>query len=177
MAGDEHQAQNVVALAEGPVQIAHRRLLPPRYLAAHLLLLALEHPLPAQQIDRTALGGGHEPRPRIVRDARLGPPLERHRKGVLRQLFSEPNVPHHSREPRDDPRPFDSPDRVDRAACSRLGRVVRAIRGLRGAPGRGLLHAVRRLLRTASLPSLSPPAHLVCAPWPPGGGPSKSDAP
>ena len=79
MAGREHEAQEVVAhvIVEGRVEIRHGQLLLRLELATELLVLALEPLVSAQEIDRAMLRGGHEPGARVVRDARLGPLLER----------------------------------------------------------------------------------------------------
>src|SRR5207244_13010725 len=59
------------------------------------------------------LRGGHEPGARIVRDARLGPPLERREQRLLREILREPDIPHHPCEARDEPGGFDPPDCID----------------------------------------------------------------
>jgi hypothetical protein len=120
MARDEHQAQQVVAdvVVEGGVDRLDD-VLPLVERAADLRVLALEQLHAAQPVDRAVPGGGHEPGARTVRDARLGPPLERRDQGVLRQLLGEADVAHDAREAGDEPRRFDAPDRVDRAI--RLG--------------------------------------------------------
>ena len=46
-------------------------VLPCFELAAELLVLALEHLAPPQQVDRAVLRGRHEPGARVVGDARL----------------------------------------------------------------------------------------------------------
>ena len=117
MAGREHQAQEVVAdvVVERGVEIGRGRLLLRLELAAELLVLALEQLVPAQQVDRAMLRGGHEPGARVVRDARLRPLLERGDERVLRQLLGQPDVAHDPREAGDEPGRLDPPDRVDRA--------------------------------------------------------------
>jgi hypothetical protein len=49
------------------VRRGHRQL--DAHLARELLLLALQALGAAQQVDRTVLGGGHQPGARVVRDA------------------------------------------------------------------------------------------------------------
>ena len=53
--------------------------------------------------------------PGIVRDAGLRPLLERRDERVLREVLGEPDVAHDPREPRDELRRLDPPDRLDRA--------------------------------------------------------------
>ena len=84
-------------------------------LAADLLVLALEHLVPAQPVDGAALGGGHQPGAGLFGNARLRPLLERGDQRVLRQLLGEADVAHHAGEAGDELRLLDPPDRVDRA--------------------------------------------------------------
>ena len=79
MTGDEHQAQEVVAdvIVHRGLKVRRSHLKLGLDLATDFLVLALEQRSPAQQVDRTMLRGGHEPGARVVRDARLRPPLER----------------------------------------------------------------------------------------------------
>ena len=127
-------------------------------LARELLVLALERRAAAQQVDRAVLRRGHEPGARVVRDARLGPLLERGDERVLRQLLGEADVAHDPREAGDQPGGLDPPDRVDRAV--RVGaRWLRLVRlGLGAQPllllaqlGREL---VAEVLRLEDLPDL-----------------------
>ena len=67
---------------------------------AHLGELAGVGLLPTHQVDGPVLGGGHEPGARIVRDARLRPPLQGHHQRVLGQLFGDAHVPRRSGPPR-----------------------------------------------------------------------------
>jgi hypothetical protein len=98
-------------------------------------VLALEARIPAQVIDRPLLRRGHEPGPRIVRDPRLRPPLERCQERVLRQILRDADVAHDPREAGDQPGRLDPPDRIDRAMCIRsrhgiqLGRRARLLQG------------------------------------------------
>ena len=101
-------------------------------LAHQLLLLALERAAAPQHVDRAVLRGGHEPGARVVRDARLRPALERGDQRVLREVLGEADVAHDPRQPRDQPRRLDPPDRVDRALGRRCGHVSSARRGLLG---------------------------------------------
>ena len=87
-------------------------------LAAELLGLALEHLAAAEAVDRAVLGGGHEPGARVVRDARLGPLLERRDQRVLGEVLGEADVAHDG-QPGDQPGRLDPPDRLDRAMRSR----------------------------------------------------------
>jgi hypothetical protein len=113
----ENEAQQVVAdvIVERVAQIRDGHLLLDLELAAELLMLALEQLASAQPVDRTVLSGGHEPSARVVRDARLRPPLERGNESILRQLLGETGIAHDPRETGDEPRRLDPPDCVDRA--------------------------------------------------------------
>jgi len=69
--GYEHQAQEIVAnvIVDRRVEIGHGHLLPRFQLVPHLLVLAIEHLAPAQQVDSPVLRRGHEPRAGVARDA------------------------------------------------------------------------------------------------------------
>ncbi len=84
MARDEGEPEEVVAesVVDRGVEI-RRGLLSRIDFAAELLMLALEQLAPAQQVDCTVLRRGHEPCARVLRDARLGPLLERRDERVL----------------------------------------------------------------------------------------------
>jgi hypothetical protein len=60
------------------------------------------------------LGGSHQPSARAIGHAVPRPLLERRHQSVLRQLFRQANVAHDAAEARDEPRRFDTKDRVDR---------------------------------------------------------------
>ena len=119
MTGREHQAQEVVADVIVQCGIEIRRHLPID-LPAQLLVLPLEPLSSPQQIDCAVLGRGHQPGARIVRDARLRPPLQRRDQRILCQLLGEPHVADHPRETRDQSRRLDPVDRVD--CAMRVGR-------------------------------------------------------
>ena len=70
------------------------------------------------------LGGGHEPGARVVRDARLGPLLERGDERLLGEILGEPDVAHQAGDARDQPRGLDPPDGLDgaRDVATRHGR-------------------------------------------------------
>src|SRR6266581_7038516 len=120
MAGDEHEAQEVVAdvvvhaIDQGGFVVRRRHLLLELHLAGQLFVLALEELVAAEVIERAVLGGGHEPGARVVRNARPGPGLERGEEGVLRELLGEADVAHHPREAGDHFGRLYLPDRVDR---------------------------------------------------------------
>jgi hypothetical protein len=69
----------------------------------------------AQAVDRPALGGGHEPGARVVRDARLGPLLEGGYEGLLSEVLRDADVPHQPRKAGDEPRGLDPPNGLDGA--------------------------------------------------------------
>ena len=108
MAGGEDQAQQVVA------DLRLRGFNGVLQLAAQLLVLAVQPLHAPHQIDRAVLGGAHQPGARPLRDARLGPLLQRRHEGVLGQLFGQTHVAHDVGEAGDEARRLDSPDRLDR---------------------------------------------------------------
>jgi hypothetical protein len=114
MAGSEHQTQEVVAnmIVDSGVEIGGLEL--GLQLTSELLVLPLDPCAPPIEVDRTMLCRGHQPGARVVRDARLGPLLERGHERVLRQIFGVANVAHHARETCYQLRRLDPPDRVDR---------------------------------------------------------------
>src|SRR5271163_1848475 len=105
MAGDEHEAKEIVAdvVVESRLEIGHRHLLFGLKLATNLLMLTLVESVPSEMVNGTMLGGGHQPRSRIIRDARLRPLLERSDESVLREFLGETHVTDHAREAGDDP--------------------------------------------------------------------------
>ena len=122
MARREDEAQEVVAdvvcpLIDGRLEIRDRRFLLGLELVTELLVLAIEPLVATPEIDRPVLGGRHQPGARVARYARLGPLLERGEEGVLRQVLGQADVADDSRQAGDEPRRFDSPDRVNRAMC------------------------------------------------------------
>ena len=117
MTGDEHQAKEIVAdvVVDRRVEVRHGHLLPGLQLVPHLLMLALEHLAPAQQIDRPMLGRGHEPGARLVGNAGLGPLLQRGDQRILRQVLGDTDIAHDPGEAGDEPGRLDPPDGVDRS--------------------------------------------------------------
>ena len=115
MARGEHQPQQIVAdvVVDRLVDVLQRRFLLGLELAAELFVLALRELAAAQPVDRAVLGGGHQPRARLVRNARLRPLLERGDQRVLRELLGQTDVAHDPGEPGDQLRLLDPPDRVD----------------------------------------------------------------
>jgi hypothetical protein len=85
VAGGEDQAEQVVAemVVECGVQVRLVGLAREAGVAGKRLQLLRVAGLAAQGIDRTLLGGGHEPGPRVVRHARRWPLLERDHERVL----------------------------------------------------------------------------------------------
>src|SRR5207247_5792710 len=71
--------------------------------------------VPAHEVYRPMLRGGHEPGARVVRDPRLRPPLERSDECVLREILGKLEVADHPGETGDEPGRLDPPDGVDRA--------------------------------------------------------------
>jgi hypothetical protein len=87
--------------------------------------LAACHLVAAEIIEAAALGGGHEPRARIVGNARHRPLVESHQQGILRQLFGETNIADEPREPRDKTRGFDAIDGLDGAVGFSTGHAAK----------------------------------------------------
>ena len=157
MAGGKDQAQQVVAdvIVERRVERALGALLPGAQLVPELHVLALEQLAAAEQVDGAMLRRGHEPGARVVRHARLGPPLERRHEGVLREILRRADVARHPCQAGDELGRLDPPHRVDRAVS--VGRrhrlasfcLMRALTSFRtSAAGRGLA-AVKRMVPLA----------------------------
>ncbi len=84
------------------------------HLAADLLVLALDQLRAPPLVERAVLRGRHQPGGGIVRDALLGPALERDHQRVLREFLGGADVARDARQAGDDFRLLDAPDRVDR---------------------------------------------------------------
>src|SRR5216684_3135241 len=121
MTRDEHEAQEIVAncVVDRGVEIRHGQLLLGLELAAELLVLALEELVAAPEIDRTVLGGGHEPGAGVVRDAGGGPLFECGDESVLRELLGDADIAHDAGEAGDDASGLNAPDGVDGAMGER----------------------------------------------------------
>jgi len=121
VAGGEDQAQQVVAdvvvdrVDQRLFDAGLRHLLAQLHLVAELLVVALEHLLAAQPVERAPLRGGREPCGGVVGHALFGPLLECGDQRVLCEFFGNADVTHHARDGRDDLRRLDPPDGVDRA--------------------------------------------------------------
>ena len=117
MTRDEDEAQQVVAdvVVERGFEIGRGELALDREIVAVFLVLAALQLVAAQPVERAVLRRRHQPGARIVRDARLGPALERDDERVLRELLGDADVAHHAREPRDQPGRLDAEHRLDRA--------------------------------------------------------------
>jgi hypothetical protein len=128
MAGDEHQAQQIVidpaAIALGidsferelEFCIVHGRRR--RVLALELEIFLVASLVTPKTIDSATLGGGHQPCCRILRYARLRPLLECRDECVLRQFLGKPDVTNKPRETGDQLGRFDPANGFDRATCS-----------------------------------------------------------
>src|ERR1700676_3080182 len=80
-------------------------------------MLTLKQLVPAKVIDGPMLRGGHQPSARIVRNARLRPPLEGSDKSILRQLLGHTHIADNASEASNEPGGFDPPNRIDRGMC------------------------------------------------------------
>src|SRR5919198_2206984 len=116
MAGDEYKAQQVVAdvVIHGCSKVRYLHL-PLGDLTTEMFVLAVDERSAAKKINRSMFRRGHEPRARILRNARLGPLFKRGNEGILRQLFCDAHVAHHSSQPGNYPSRLDSPNRLNRA--------------------------------------------------------------
>ena len=72
--------------------------------AADLGVLVLQFPVPAEQVDRPALGDGHQPGTGVARHPGLRPLLECGDYGVLGQFLGQADVTGVPGEPGDEPR-------------------------------------------------------------------------
>jgi hypothetical protein len=124
----EHEAQEVVCDVVAQVRVdARLRLLELlRDLARELVLLPGVQLALAQAVEGAVLGGGHEPRGRIVGHARLRPRLECCDQRVLRELLGDADVAHHARDAGDDLRRLHAKDRFDRLVRRLGGHAARA---------------------------------------------------
>ncbi len=120
VAGHEDQAQDVVLhVVDLRGEVGLVELLEDLQLAPDQLLLALERDAAAQGVDAPALGGGHEPGTRVVRDARLRPLLQCGDERVLGQVLGHRHVAGEPSQPGDQPGRLDPPDGVDRTMGGR----------------------------------------------------------
>lgn len=63
-----------------------------RQLAGNLFMLLCEHAAAPQRIDRAPIRCLHQPRPRIVRDAFLGPNFKSSHERILRQFLGNADI-------------------------------------------------------------------------------------
>ena len=126
MAGDEHQAQQVVAnvVVKSCFEVFHlvlagTDLACPNFLndvlATELFVLVFQQRVAAEVIDGAMFGSGHQPRARVVGDTRLRPLFECGDESVLCQVLGHADVAHDTRQPGDEPGRLDPPDGVDGA--------------------------------------------------------------
>jgi hypothetical protein len=113
VAGDEDEAQQVVAdlIVEPGIQV--RGLVPVLQLVAELPLLAVVQRAAAQRVDRAMLRRGHEPGTGPLGHSGPGPALQRGHERILRQVLRQPDIAHDAGEGGDEPGGLDSPDRLD----------------------------------------------------------------
>ncbi len=104
MARHEDQGQDVVLhLVNLCGEVAIVELLQELKLATDQLLLALQRDAAAQRVDTPAPGGGHQPRRRVIRDARPRPLLQGGDQRVLGQVLGNRHVAHDASQPGDQP--------------------------------------------------------------------------
>ena len=168
MAGGEDEPQEVVVeriVGRGRKVVVHRRA--ELRVAAELLDLALMDLRAAKPVDPPMLGRGHEPRARVVRDARLRPLLQRGNQRLLSEVLCEPDVAHQAGDARDQPRRLDPPDGLDGprdvgtrhgrahappSVCARSRASLSRSSGVNSSP-KSSDSATRRISTTASSPS------------------------
>ena len=118
MAGGEDQAQEIVVERVVGLrgEVGQRHASPRRSSsrASSCVLRSWTSARRRRSIAR-CLADGHEPGARVVRDARLGPLLERGDERLLREVLGEADVAHDPGEAADQPRRLDPPDGLDRA--------------------------------------------------------------
>ena len=128
--GGEDQPEQLVAdvVVERGVEIGHGLLLLLHIERDHLVL-AREHAAAAQMIQRPALGGRHQPRAGLFRNAGRGPMLERRQQRILRQLLGQRHIAQHPRKARDQAGLLDPPDREDDDDAAATSASCRARQG------------------------------------------------
>lgn len=114
MAGRKYEPEEIVAdvVVYRRVQIGNSRFLRDLEFTAEFFVLALEHPGPAQPVDRAAFRRCHEPGTRIVRDTRLRPPFKRRDERILCEILGQTDVTHDARKAGDELCGLDPPDRI-----------------------------------------------------------------
>ena len=125
MAGNEHQAQQVVTDLVIERSIERFALVADLTaqsldLSPELLVLAPHELVAAHGVDRSMLRRRHEPGSGLVGNALVGPLLERRDERVVRQLLGDADVAHHAREPGNELGPFDAKYRFDCGMRRRL---------------------------------------------------------
>ena len=115
MAGDEHQAQQVVAdvVVERVLGGAVGQPRPLVELARQLVVLAIEPGAAAQQIDGPVLGRLHQPGARVARHAGRRPLLEGRDQRVVRQVLGRADIAHQAHQPGNQLRRLEAPHRLD----------------------------------------------------------------
>src|SRR5258708_13459639 len=86
-------------MVDGGRERGLRTALPLLELTTEMFVLLVLHLAAPQVVDRTMLCRRHEPGPGIIRDAGLGPLLERGDDRVLRQLFADADATDAARQP------------------------------------------------------------------------------
>jgi uncharacterized protein YfaT (DUF1175 family) len=123
MAGDEHQAQQVVAdvvVRETVRIVAHGVSVQFEFDAVFVLAAGVQGAL-AQMVDGPPLRRGHQPCGGVVRHAVDGPALQRDDQHVLRQFLGDADIAGHARHARHQLRGFHAPERVERALEAGVG--------------------------------------------------------
>ena len=117
MACDEHEAEEIVPdrVVEGGIDLRSGLGAALLQVSRDLFVLRGEALVATEDVDAAALRRRHEPRARLLRDARFGPALERCDERLLREVLRQSDVPNQARESRDERGRFDPPDRLDGA--------------------------------------------------------------
>src|SRR5262249_24928386 len=118
MTGDENQSKQVVAdvVIKRGVEVWYCHLLGLE-ITPELLMFTIQQRTASQLINRTMIGGGHEPRTWFVGDAGFGPLFERRDHRVVSEVFGEADIAHDPCETGDKSGPLDPKYRVDCSVC------------------------------------------------------------
>jgi hypothetical protein len=105
MAGDEYESKEVVAdvVIDRHVAFGQGGVLPDLEIAPDHVVLLGQQRLPTQEVDRPPPADGHEPGARVLRDAGLGPLLERRDERILGEILGEAHVADNASQPGDEP--------------------------------------------------------------------------
>ncbi len=131
--------------------------------AGDRLVLAIDHLLAAQHVDRAMLRSRDEPRAWIVGHARRRPRLDRRDQRLLREILGEADVAHDPHEAADEPRGLDPPDGLDGLAGGAGDHERKALSGAGGGAGRAGTRALTASARARPRRGAAPPSRAARA--------------